>query len=212
MEEPSAVPDLPESLAITLAHSDLEPLAAELLDVGLHSLVDGVLKELPLGTTLNALWKANATVRDALLTRKLVTFLVGVASVSRERREEMLALLETETRPERVGELLFAYLDRFESAEKARLLAKAFRLMAEGVINADEFLRVGYALENLPRRDLSTIASWRTTDPNAQVDRIKRSLYMSVGIMWFVLNVSSTGFVWHDRLCSILADHLLREP
>jgi hypothetical protein len=202
-------PDLPDSLASTIEHSELEPLTADLLDLGLHALTEGALKDLPVFAAMNAVWKAGVTIRDGLLTQKLAAFLAGVSSVSREKREEMLSLLEAESRPERIGELLFAHLDRFESAEKARLLAKAFRLMAEGVINADEFLRVGLVLENLPRRDLSTIASWRTTDPNAQVDRIKRSLYLSVGILWFVLNFSSTGFVWHDRLCTIFSDHLL---
>jgi hypothetical protein len=34
-------------------------------------------------------------------------------------------------------------------------------------------------------------------------------LYMSVGLGWFVLDVSSTGFVWTERLCEIISEHLI---
>jgi hypothetical protein len=206
-------PDLPESLATTIGHSELEPLAAELADVGIHALLSsGALKELPVIAGLNAVWKAGASIRDALLAAKLATFLFGVRNVPTAKRRAMIEKLRADAHPEKVGELLFALLDRFESTEKARLLAKAFALTVEGAISVDEFWRVAFVLENLPRRDLSTVASWRTLDPNREVDRVRRNLYVSVGLMWFVLDTSSTGFNWYDRLCTIFSDYLLPNP
>jgi len=41
------------------------------------------------------------------------------------------------------------------------------------------------------------------------VEHIRKHLYLSVGLGWFVLDMSSTGFVWTERLCEIFSDSLL---
>jgi hypothetical protein len=58
--------------------------------------------------------------------------------------------------------------------------------------------------------DIYAVATWRETDLN-KVEHIRKHLYLSVGLGWFVLNASSTGFVWTERLCEIISDNLLIE-
>lgn len=103
---------------------------------------------------------------------------------------------------------LLTLLDRLESTQKARLLAKALALHVSETITGDEFWRVSFVLDRLPLSDILALKDWRTLDLD-KVEHVRKYLYLSVGLGWFVLNMSSTGFQWQDRLCSILSDHLV---
>lgn len=50
--------------------------------------------------------------------------------------------------------------------------------------------------------DIIALKNWRNIELNKVYD-IRRHLYLSVGIGWFVVNTSSTGFCWQQRLCEI---------
>ena len=56
--------------------------------------------------------------------------------------------------------------------------------------------------------DIEAIKNWKSIDLN-KVQDVRKHLYLSVGIGWFVLDSSSTGFCWQEKLCEIFADRLL---
>jgi len=212
MSEPSHPSDLPSSLTQTLVSSDLSDLAAvsvDLTEVALDAfLEEGVYRDLPVFSTLIGLWKTGRTVQDALFVRKLGAFLIALEKTTAEQRREMIeGLVDTATQ-ESVGEKLVSLLARFESSAKAGLLGRAFSAYVARKITRDEFWRVSFVIDRLPMTDIMALREWRSTELN-DVEHVRRHLYLSAGIGWFVLNASSTGFVWTERLCSIFADLLL---
>lgn len=201
--------DLPGSLAYTVANSDLGSLGSELAEVALDSVLkDGLLKDLPIIGSLVGLWKVGISVKDALLFRKLLMFLRGIDSLSKEKRAQMIEELQSAGVEEDVGEKLLTLLDRFDATTKAKLLGKAFCLLAAETITTDEFWRVAFMLDRLQLMDLFALRDWKTLDLN-RVEHVRKHLYLSVGLGWFVLDFSSSGFVWQERLCTIFSDYLL---
>jgi hypothetical protein len=56
--------------------------------------------------------------------------------------------------------------------------------------------------------DILALKNWQITDLN-RVEEIRRHLYLSVGLGWFVMNASSTGFCWQERLCEVFEGKLI---
>jgi hypothetical protein len=67
---------------------------------------------------------------------------------------------------------------------------------------------MSFVIEKLPMSDILALKYWREIDLN-KVEHIRKHLYLSVGLGWFVINISSTGFVWTERLCEIFSDNLI---
>lgn len=201
--------DLPGSLIYTIGDADLGSFVGELSEIAVDSVLkEGILKDLPIVGALVGIWKTGASVRDALFFRKLLAFLYEPARLPTETRVQLLKKLQAPDMAEDVGEKLVMLIDRFDATTKARLLGKAFTMLAEERITRDEFWRVSFLLERLPLSDLVALKEWRSLDLN-RVEHVRRHLYLSVGLGWFVLDASSTGFVWQARLCEIFSDHLL---
>lgn len=202
-------PDLPGSLAHTIETSDLASLGKELSEVGIDSVFkDGILKDLPIIGAIVGLWKAGVSIKDAIFFRKLLAFLTDLASVPQAKRAEMITSLNSEDATESAGEKLLTLLERLDSAAKANLLGKSFKLLAAGTISAEEFWRVSFVLDRLPLSDVQALRKWRQTDLD-HVEHVRKHLYLSSGVGWFVLDASSAGFKWQKRLCTIFSDHLL---
>jgi hypothetical protein len=198
--------DLPKSLIQTLADSELPDVASDLAETSLDTLIeDGIFRDIPIIGTLVGVWRSGATVRDALFLRKLTTFLKDLSKIPTDERRDVIQSLSDPATQENIGEKLIGLLDRFESTAKARLLGRSFARYAERFITSEEFWRVSFIIDRLPMSDISAIVDWQSTDAN-QINHVRKHLYVSVGLAWFVLNVSSTGFAWNERLCEILSD------
>jgi len=155
--------------------------------------------------------KTGAAVRDAMFIRKLLAFLANIDKTTSEQRREMMESLEDPNTQENVGEKLINLLDRFDTSMKAGLMGRAYSAYVARQITRDEFWRVSFVIERLPMTDIAALSSWRSVELD-HVEHVRKHLYLSVGIGWFVLNASSTGFQWQERLCSIFADIILLPP
>lgn len=204
--------DLPSALTKTLISSDLPAVAIDLSEVALDTLInEGVYRDLPVLSTLVGIVRTGAAVRDAMFVRKLVAFLANIDKTTPDQRREMVESLEDPSTEEKVGEKLINLLDRFESSMKAGLLGRAYSAYIARKITRDEFWRVSFVIERLPMTDIVALSSWRSVELD-HVEHVRKHLYLSAGIGWFVLDASSTGFQWQERLCSIFADILLNTP
>ena len=201
--------NLSNSLLKTIASSELESVGSGVGEIAIDSLLnDGVLKELPIIGTLTRIWKAGVTIRDELFVRKLLTFLNGLSDIPNEDRAEMIASLDDDETSEKAGEKILTLLDRLDSSAKATIMGEAFKLYSTETITKDELWRVCFIIERLPLIDITAISEWNSV-PLDDVTHIRKHLYLTVGIGWFVLDFSSTGFMWHERLCTIFSDYLL---
>ena len=198
--------DLPKSLIQTLADSELSDVASDLAETSLDTLIeDGIFRDIPIIGTLVGVWRSGVSVRDELFLRKLTTFLIDLGKIPTDERRDVIQSLSNPATQENIGEKLIGLLDRFESTVKAQLLGRAFARYAERFITSEEFWRVSFIIDRLPMSDVSAIVDWQSTDAN-QIDHVRKHLYVSVGLVQFVLNASSTGFTWNERLCEILSD------
>lgn len=202
---------LSTSLVETISNPDLKEIAGELLEVGIDQvLADGLLKEIPVVNVAVGIWKTGTAIRDHRFLSKLLQFLNESAKLTDKQREKLVENLEDEEYQKDAGERLIAIIDNLETKSKAKLVGKAIYLFGNEIISRDEFWRISLIIEKLPMNDIYAVANWRGTDLN-KVEHIRKHLYLSVGLGWFVLNASSTGFVWTERLCEIISDNLLIE-
>lgn len=202
---------LSKSLTETLTSSNLPKIGNDIAEITLDSVLkEGVLKDFPIIGSLVGIWKTGVAVNDYRFLNKLLLFLQESSVISSAKRENLINKLEDDKYQLEAGEKLIAVIDKLETGSKAKLLGKALALFGNGLISNDEFWRISFVIERLPMTDIIAIKNWRGTDLN-QVFEIRRHLYLSVGLGWFVLNASSTGFCWQERLCVIFEQHLLAE-
>jgi hypothetical protein len=203
------VNNLSESFKNTISLSNLGEIAKETAEVTMDTfLKEGVLKELPIVGSLIGVWKTGLAIRDHRFINKLLLFLDESSKLSFEKRERIIEQLEETEFQSEAGEKLLAILDQLETGSKAKLLGKSLVLFGNKAITKEEFWRVTYIIEKLPMSDILALKSWQTTDLN-KVEAIRKQLYLSVGLGWFVLDSSSTGFCWKERLCEIFVENLI---
>jgi hypothetical protein len=203
--------DLSKSLKETISLSNLGEIGVNIAEVSMDSILnEGVLKDFPIIGTLVGIWKTGVTIKDYHFLRKLLLFLNESSNLSDKIRKTIIEDLEDESYQKEAGEKLIAVIDKLETGSKAKMLGKALNLFGNKIISKDEFWRVSYVIERLPMSDILFLKDWELTDLN-KVDEIRRHLYLSVGIGWFVLNMSSTGFCWQKRLCEIFANKLIEK-
>lgn len=201
--------ELPYSLIQTIADSDLTRIGIDITEISIDSIINnGVLKDFPIIGSLIGIWKTGVSVNDYLFLRKMMHFLKESSVLPESTRKKIIKKLEEGDYQLEVGEKLIAIIDKLETGSKARLLGKTFALVGNDIISNDEFWRISFVIEKLPMSDILALKNWRNIDLN-QVEHIRKHLYLSVGLGWFVLNASSTGFVWTDRLCEIFSESLL---
>ncbi|MFD1162735.1 MULTISPECIES: hypothetical protein [Hwangdonia] len=135
-------------------------------------------------------------------------FLNESAKLSAKQRENLIKNLQDDEYQKDAGEKLISIIDNLETKSKAQLVGKAIYLFGNDLISKDEFWRTTFIIEKLPMSDINAIIYWRETDLN-KIEHIRKQLYLSVGLGWFGLDASSTGFVWSERLCEIISDYLL---
>jgi hypothetical protein len=203
--------ELSNSLKDTISSSELKNIGLDIGEITIDSILkDGVLKDIPIIGSLAGIWKTGIAVNDYLFLRKLVAFLNESSKLSEKKRLKLIENLEDDSYQKEAGEKLIAIIDNLETKSRAVLLGKALNLFGQGVITKEAFWSVAFIIEKIPMQDIRALKYWRDKDLNKVTD-IRRQLYLSVGIGWFVLNMSSTGFCWQERICEIFSDYLLSE-
>lgn len=201
--------ELPQSLIKTITDSDFTKIGIDITQISIDSVLEsGVLKDFPIIGSLIGIWKTGVTVKDYLFLNKLIFFLKESSTLPEKSRKKIIEKLEDSSYQLEVGEKLIAIIDKLETGSKAKLLGKAFALVGNNIISNDEFWRISFVIEKLPMDDILALKKWRNIELN-HVEHIRKHLYLSVGLGWFVLDMSSTGFVWTERLCEIFSDSLL---
>ena len=201
---------LSTSLTETIKSSELTKVSGELVEVGIDSILkNGLLKDIPVISVLSGIWNTGVAIRDYRFSNKLLLFLHESSKLPLEKRLKLIEDLEDSNFQKEAGEKLIAIIDNLETASKAILVGKLLNLFGKEVITKDEFWRVSFIIEKLPTTDILALKGWKNIDLN-KVEHIRKHLYLSVGLGWFVLDISSTGFVWTERLCEIISEELLK--
>ena len=203
--------ELSKSLKETISYSDLTEIGVNIAEASIDSILkNGVLNDFPIISTLVGIWKTGVAINDYRFLYKMLLFLNESSALSEKNRQNIIENLEDEIYQKEAKEKLIAVIDKLETGSKAKMLGKSLTLFGNGAISKDEFWRVSFVIERLPMSDIIALKEWGSNDLN-KVNEIRRHLYLSVGIGWFVLDMSSTGFCWQKRLCEIFADNLIEK-
>jgi len=120
--------NLPDSLSKTISNSELVSVSSELGEIAIDSILeDGLLKDLPIIASLTGLWKTGASIKDALFTRKLITFLNAISDIPTDKRAGMVESLNDPVTAEKAGEKLLVLLERFMMDKAKDCLFVVFR-------------------------------------------------------------------------------------
>ncbi|HGF7203196.1 TPA: hypothetical protein AB5D93_003177, partial [Vibrio cholerae] len=86
---------LSKSLEDSLKKDDLSNLAIDLGEVGIDAILEGgVLRDIPILSSIVSGMNVIGSVRDALFTKKLISFLSELSDVSVEQRRSMIESID----------------------------------------------------------------------------------------------------------------------
>jgi len=151
--------DLAPLLIQSITDSSLYRITPDLAEVALdHILDDGIIKDIPVVRSVVALYETIVSVRDMLLIKKLLLFLLSLSSVSPEKKTKFKEKINSDEKFKRVvGEKLIVILDRLDDMEKPALVARAFQAYVEEHIDLETFQRLTSAIDRSFLLDMRTL-------------------------------------------------------
>jgi hypothetical protein len=134
-------------------------LAAQLSEVTLDSfLTEGVLKDIPVIGSALSLFKAGNAIAGFYFAKKILAFLSEVEKAPKDKRQEFIEKECSDAKSiEHVGEATLMLLDKADTMHCARMLGKAFALMANGDISRPQFDSYSNVIRNLDTYLISEI-------------------------------------------------------
>lgn len=114
-------------------------VAESIVDIALD---DGVLRDIPLIGSIVGLSKGYFTIKDRLLTKKLLFFLLELQSIPmKERISQLEKINNSEKYESNVGDKLLFVIDKAEDSRIASLIGKLFRLNILEKMSYNNFIR-----------------------------------------------------------------------
>ncbi|HHQ4464522.1 MULTISPECIES: hypothetical protein [Aeromonas] len=142
---------LSQSLEDSLKKDNLSDLAVNLGEVGIDAILDnGVLRDIPILSSILAGINAIGSVRDALFTRKLVAFLSELSDIPVEQRRHMIDSIDNSNDFKvKVGEKLIYIIEKAEDHYTSKIIAIFFAEFLVGEITYNQFLKISRIIDNM---------------------------------------------------------------
>lgn len=121
--------------------SGLEELATDIVELGIDaSLAEGILKDVPIVSSVLAVCKTGMHVREHFFIKKVLKFLLELESTSVEEREAFL--YDCNRKGYNLCETLIILLDDLDELDKSELVANLFKNYLYGHIDYGMFVRL----------------------------------------------------------------------
>ena len=142
-DQPSTDIQLVPSLLASITDSKLADLGIDIAEIALDSvLAEGLLRGIPVVSTVVALGKTGLMLRDRLFLKKILAFLDELDKIPEPERTKVRDNIGADPDyAKKVGDTLITLLDKYDEPDKARLLARLFSSYISGQIDRQEFLR-----------------------------------------------------------------------
>lgn len=175
------------SAVVNVLRSDsVISVGKEFLEIGIDTMLEsGALKEIPLVNTVVGIFGAADSVRDQLLTAKLLCFISQLSEVPQEERVTMVEKLNEDDKfSGRAGAAVIEILDRMESEKKPELAAKCFAAYARHEISFEELRRILFALEQVPSFDIEKLERFSkvTIEESLKMDESILLAFVNAGL------------------------------
>lgn len=150
MAKDTQILSLSDSMKLTMDKANLSVIA-DLGEVAIDAVIeDGVLRDVPIISTIVGAGKCIKNVSDVLFTKKLAAFLFELRDTDAHEREVAIEKWETDARYRiRVGETLLNMINRCDDTQKAKWLSKLFYHLVLKKGYNDVFMRVEKTLSSL---------------------------------------------------------------
>uniref|UniRef100_UPI0040572413 hypothetical protein n=1 Tax=Candidatus Electronema sp. TaxID=2698783 RepID=UPI0040572413 len=162
----------------TVLKSDLPSVIQNAGEIGFDSLLDnGVLKDVPILSTMLAVGKTFGNVRDYFFAKKMIAFLRSISSLSEKERQKLIHLLDADEKFSKyAGEQIIELLSRIDSERKAVLVATALKLYAREEIDFLQLQRINYAIDRFMLCDAEEFRSFCAVTPEKFInEKIRRN-------------------------------------
>lgn len=175
-----------------LCQPEVIGLADELAELGVDRLIDVLVESeaadaIPVVKSIRAAFKGIVSVREAILTKNLLRFLVGVGEATADDVERWRSRVDKDAA--QVGERLIALIDRVTSPLKATLIGHVFRSYLDGECERSTFLRTAEMIEQALTEDLKYLVDSRvSSDPSPEDEPPPVVRLISTGLMLDMAN------------------------
>lgn len=151
-----------KSFRKTVTTSELPSLIEQFGELTIDSMLDeGLLKEVPIFSTMRAIGKTVGHIRDVIFTRNMMLFLESLSSMDYAERQRLISMLNDDGNFGRyAGERILDLLDNLDGDKKPILLAVALRFYAEERITSEDLVRLNYALERFLLCDIDALKAF----------------------------------------------------
>jgi len=178
---------LNKSVNASLKSNSLHEILKEIGEIGIDNLLDdGLLKDIPVISTMIGFAKTGLNFQNKILAKKLINFLIEIDKVPAKDRNQFITKIDNDTNYEtKVGETIVMILDKANSFEKSRLHAKLLKASIDEIITYPEFLKLSNIIN---RAYIRTLYKLIEIQSNNHVDN---SIYEEL----FNLNLVSLNLV-----------------
>ncbi|SUB63525.1 Uncharacterised protein [Plesiomonas shigelloides] len=172
---------LSQSLEDFLKKDDLSNLAVSFGEVGIDAILEnGILKDIPILSSILGGINAIGSVRDALFAKKLVSFLSELSDIPVEQRQNMIDLIDNSNDFKvKVGEKLIYIIEKAEDHYTSKIVAIFFAEFLTEKITYDQFLKVSRIINNMFIGDFLDFAS-ESSDP---IDFDSENTFINTGLV-----------------------------
>lgn len=172
---------LSKSLEDSLKKDDLSNLAIDLGEVGIDAILEGgLLRDIPILSTIVSSINVIGSVRDALFTKKLISFLSELSDVSVEQRRSMIESIDNSNDYKiKVGEKLIYIIEKAEDHYTSKIIAIFFSEFLSGKITYNQFLKISRIIDSMFIDDFLEFAS----DSSEPMDFYSYNTFINTGLV-----------------------------
>jgi hypothetical protein len=141
---------------------------------------DGLLKEIPILSTIVSLYKIPHSISDKILFNKLSIFLNDLKSIGKKDIKEMMNKLENEDFKIKVSSYVLELMDKADHPNKAKMIAKVFVAYIEKKIDYEMLYRLNKIILHINSIDISKV---RNIFDDMNKNKLTKYLFASIGLI-----------------------------
>ncbi len=136
--------DIEKVIENSIKTNELDDLTKELGEVALDSILDdGILKDLPIFSTISAVVKIGINIKERIFVKKILRFLFELKEVPLKERNEFVDKINNDSQFEsKVGESIIMIIDKTDTLQKSNLLGKLLAASIREEITYNQFLKL----------------------------------------------------------------------
>jgi hypothetical protein len=147
----------PEDSLVASLSTDLGGVGIDLAEIGVDAVLnDGVLKDIPVLSTLVGIYKAGVSIRERQYIKKLILFLSEFKKIDEDGRKRFVnSELSDEKKREKFGETILALIEKSDDSKKLKIYARIFEQHILDQCSYDDAVRVSLMIERSFYSDLT---------------------------------------------------------